>query len=109
MSGLSLTRDIGPREHELAALLAALGPELHHVVGGADRLEVVLDDEHRVAAVAQPKQQLEQPVHVARVQADRRLVEDVERVDELRAERVGEPMRCASPPESVRVARLSER
>ena len=78
-------------EHELAALLAALRPELHHVVGGADRIEVVLDDEHRVAAVAQPEQQLEQPVHVARVQTDRRLVEHVERVDEMRAERVGEP------------------
>ena len=33
-------------------------------------------------------QQSQQPIHVARVQADRRLVEHVERVDELRAERV---------------------
>ena len=90
VSGLSATRDIGPAKTTLAALLAARGPELDHVVGGADRLEVVLDDEHRVAAVAQPQQQREQPVHVARVQPDRRLVEHVQRVDELRAERVGE-------------------
>ena len=91
MSGLSATRDIGPANTSVAALLAALRPELHHVVRGLDRLEVVLDDEHRVAAVAQPEQQREQPVHVARVQPDRRLVEHVERVDEARAERVGEP------------------
>ena len=36
-------------------------------------------------------EQAKQPVHVARVQPDRRLVEHVQRVDELRAERVGEP------------------
>ena len=78
------------REHELAAFLAASGPELDHVIGGANRLRIVLDDEHRVAAVAQAMQQPEQPVHVARMQTDRRLVEHVERVDELRAERVGE-------------------
>ena len=91
MSGLSRDARHRPGEHELPALLAAAGPELHHVVGGADRVEIVLDDEHRVAAVAQPVEQREQAVHVARVQPDRRLVEHVERVDELRAERVREP------------------
>ena len=80
-----------PVEHEVAALLAAPGPELDHVVGGANRFGIVLDDEHGVAAVAQAVQQAEQAVHVARMQPDRRLVEHVERVDELRAERVGEP------------------
>ena len=91
MSGLSATREIGPAEHELSALLAAARPELDHVVGGANRVGVVLDDEHGVAGVAQAMQQAEQPIHVARVQPDRRLVEHVERVDELRAERVREP------------------
>ena len=85
------TRDIGPANTSSPPFSPLCGPELHHVVRRADRLEVVLDDEHRVAAVAQPEEQPEQPVHVARVQADRRLVEHVERVDELRAERVGEP------------------
>ena len=90
MSGLSRDARHRAGEHELAALLAALRPELHHVVGGPDRIEVVLDDEHRVAAVAQAEEQREQAVHVARMQTDRRLVEHVERVDETRAERVGE-------------------
>ena len=83
-------REIGSAEHELPAFLAAAGSELHHVVGGANRVRIVLDDEHRVAGVAQAVQQPKQSVHVARVQADRRLVEHVERVDELRPERVRE-------------------
>src|SRR6185436_2931533 len=48
------------------------------------------DDEHTVPGIAQALQQVEQPVHVARVQSDRRLVEYVERVDELRPQRVRE-------------------
>ncbi len=50
----------------------------------------MLHDEDAVARIPQPLQQLEQPVHVARVQTDGRLVENVQRVDELRAQRIGE-------------------
>jgi hypothetical protein len=77
-------------EHQLAPLLAAPRADLDHVVGHLDRLGVVLDDEHRVAGVAQAAQQAEQPLHVARVQPHARLVEHVERVHEARPERVGE-------------------
>src|SRR6185437_14902980 len=79
------------REHHLAALLAAAGPELHHVVRAPDRLEIMLHYEHRVTAVAQAMQQREQAIDVARMQSDRWLVENVERIDQLGAERVGEP------------------
>jgi hypothetical protein len=93
----------------VAALLAARRPELYHIVGGFHRLGIVLDHDHRVAGVAQAAEQLEQPLHVARVQPDGRLVQHVERVDELGAERVGEadPLRLA--PGQRRVARCSER
>ena len=50
----------------------------------------MLDDEHRVARIAQAPEQAKEAPHVARVEPDRRLVEDVQRVHELRAERVGE-------------------
>ena len=49
-------------------------------------LAVVLDDEHRVAEVAQREQRREQARVVALVQPDRRLVEDVEHADEPRAD-----------------------
>ena len=60
--------------------------EVDDVVGDRDRLGLVLHDEHGVALVAQLQQQVVHPLDVVRVQADRRLVEDVGDVGERRAE-----------------------
>ena len=65
---------------ELAARLAALRPEVDHPVGLLDHVEVVLDHDHRVAAVDEPLQRLEQLLDVREVEPRRRLVEDVERL-----------------------------
>ena len=46
---------------------------------------------HRVAEVAQPDQRVDQAAVVALVQADRRLVEHVQRADEARADLAGQP------------------
>ena len=78
-------------EDHLAAELAGAGPEVDHVVGGADRLLVVLDDDHGVAEIAQARQRREQLAVVALVQADRRLVEHVEHAGEVRADLRGQP------------------
>ena len=75
-----------PSAIDLAAVLARAGPEVDHVVGGAHRLLVVLDDDDGVAEVAQLLERGEQPRVVALVQADRRLVEDVQHADEPRAD-----------------------
>ena len=61
------------------------------MVGRAHRALVVLDDDHRVAEVAQPLERPDQALVVALVQADRRLVEDVEHADERRADLRGQP------------------
>jgi hypothetical protein len=61
------------------------------VVGNSDHVRVVLDDEDRVAARAQVLERRRELVDVARVETDRRLVEDVADADELRAERGREP------------------
>src|SRR5512133_988413 len=45
---------------ELAARLAAFRPEVDHPVGLLDHVEVVLDHDHRVAAVDEALQRLEQ-------------------------------------------------
>ncbi len=50
-------------------------------------LRIVLDDQQRVAVVAQSVHHLDHAAHVARMQADRRLVEHEQRVDQRRAER----------------------
>ena len=83
---------------DAAAVLPRAGAHVDEPVGGAHHLLVVLDHEHRVAEVAQPLERADQPVVVALVEADRRLVEDVEHADELRADlgREAEPLRLAA-------------
>ena len=79
-----------PCGDDLAAVDAGAGADVDHVVGGADRVLVVLDHDHGVAEVAQALQRLQQPGVVALVQADRGLVEHVEHADEARADLRGE-------------------
>ncbi len=69
------------------AALAGAGPEVDDVVGGADDGRVVLDDHDGVPLVAESMQDADEALGVAWVESDRRLVEDVERVHERRAER----------------------
>ena len=66
------------------------GAEVDDVVGVADRVLVVLDDDHRVAEIAQALERFEQAVVVALVEADRRLVEHVEHARQARADLAGE-------------------
>ena len=76
---------------DMAAMDAGARPHIDEPVGGADRLLVVLDDDHRVAEVAQPLQGREQALVVALVQADRRLVEHIEHAGQPGADLRGEP------------------
>ena len=69
----------------------APGPEIDDVIRRADRILVVLDDDHRVADVAQAMQRVEQALVVALVQADRRLVQDVHDAHQSRADLAREP------------------
>ena len=72
-------------------------------VGGLDDVQVVLDDQHRVARVHQALQHLDELADVVDVQAGGRLVQDVEGLARLLAlaARSASFTRCASPPESV--------
>ena len=75
---------------DLAAAVAGAGAEVEQVVGGGDHLAVVLDQDQRVAQVAQVLQRLQQPAVVARVQADGRLVEHVEHAGQAAADLAGQ-------------------
>ena len=90
-------------------MLAGARAHVDQVVGGVHGLLVVLDDEHGVAEVAQALERADELRVVALVQADRRLVEDVEHADERRADLVASRIRWASPPDSVAAARSIER
>ena len=84
-----------PRATICAAVAAGAGAEVEQLVGAGDHLAVVLDDQQRVAQVAELLQRVEQPAVVARVQADRRLVEHVEHAAQAAAD-LGWPGGCAA-------------
>ena len=65
---------------------ARAGADVDEVVRRAHRVLVVLDDDERVAEVAQTFQGGEQLVVVALVQSDGRLVEDIEHAHQARAD-----------------------
>src|SRR5258708_2931629 len=62
-------------------------PQIEIVIGGAHDVRIVFDDQDRVSQVAQVMKNLDEPVRIARVQADRRLIEHVKGPHEARAER----------------------
>ncbi len=70
----------GAGRDDLAPAVATLGAEVYHVVGGADHVQVVLDDDDGVAGVHESVQDGEELLHVGEVQPRRRLVEDVDGV-----------------------------
>jgi hypothetical protein len=60
------------------------------VIAFLDDLGIMLDDDHGVLIGTQAVENFHQPAAVARVQADGRLVEDVKRIDQRRADGGGE-------------------
>ena len=75
---------------EVAAVFAGSGAEIEDVVGLADGVFVVLDDEDGVAEVAQVFERVDQALVVALMQADGRLVEYVEDAAKARTDLRGE-------------------
>ena len=71
---------------DMAAVLAGARADIDDPVGRAHRLFVVLDDDQRVAEIAQALQRVDQAGVVALVQADARLVEDVEHAHQAGAD-----------------------
>ena len=76
----------GAREDHLAPGGAGAGDEVDDVVGDGDRLRLMLHDEHRVALVPQPQQQVVHALHVMGMQTGGGLVKDVGDVGERGAE-----------------------
>src|SRR5580704_770513 len=77
---LRVTRDLfwRARRDDLAALIAALGPQVDEPVGGFDDVEIVLDDDERRAGVEQLAECGEKFGDVVEMEAGGRLVENVE-------------------------------
>ena len=76
--------------NDLAAVDAGAGADVDDMIGGHDRVLVVLDDDHGVADVAQVLERVEQARVVALMQPDRRLVEHVKHARQSGADLRGE-------------------
>ena len=88
-----------PGADDLAAVDSGAGAHVDDMVGVADRVLVMLDDQHGVAEAAEALERFEQAVVVLLVEADRGLVEDVEDAREAGADlRLARRMRWLSPP-----------
>ena len=61
-----------------AAAVAAFGAEVEHPVGGLHDVEIVLDDDDSIAGIDEFMEHFEQFLHILKVQACGRLIEDIE-------------------------------
>src|SRR5262249_7261841 len=86
--GVAVAQYVGQRArgHDLASMAPGPRAEVDDAIRGTNRLLVVLDDEDRVAEVAQLFQRRQQARVVALVQSDRRLIEDIEYADQAAAD-----------------------
>ncbi len=91
--GLGVVHDLLRRalRDDLAAVDAGTRADIDDMIGGEDRVLVMLDDDHCIADVAQVLQRVEQAVVVALMQADGGFVQHVEHAGEARADLRGEP------------------
>ena len=60
--------------------------DIDYVIHHLDHIRIVLDDQHRVAFVAQLLQKLVKAMHVAGMKGDARLVEDLTHLHQAAAE-----------------------
>ena len=77
-------------EDDLTTLAPGMGAEVDDVIGSKHHVLVVLDDDDRVADVAQGFQRADETLIVALVEPDAGLVEDVEHIDQLRTDLRGQ-------------------
>ena len=76
---------------DVPAAAARAGADVDEMIARAHQRFVVLDDDHRVALLLQVAQRGDEPLVVARVQADRRLIEQVQHADQPGADARGQP------------------
>src|ERR1700684_3343962 len=74
-----------------AAVNSCARPYVDEIIRPQHRIAIMLDDQHRVAEVAQSLQRVEQSLIVTLMQPDRRLIENVQHADQARPDLRREP------------------
>jgi hypothetical protein len=73
-----------------AAQASGAGAEIDDVIGALDGFGIVLHHQHGVAEIAQTAERIEQAVVIARMQADGRLVQNIQHAAQLRSDLRGQ-------------------
>ena len=77
--------------HDSPAQMAGTWTDVDEVIAGSHERFIVLDDDDRVSLLLQIAQGGDEPVVVARMKADRRLIEQIEDAHEPGADSGGQP------------------
>ena len=80
-------RLIRTSEEQLPAEFPRSRSKIDDAIRRSNRVLVVFDDEHGVPQVAQRFQDINQPLRVTRMKTDRRLIQHVQRTDQMRTKR----------------------
>jgi hypothetical protein len=72
--------------NQLTAVLAATGADINQIISGANDLFLVLDNEQRIAFVAQVMHYAHEPANVAGMQTNAWFIHDEEGIDQRRTE-----------------------
>ena len=80
-----------PGGDDVAPSFAPFGSQIDQPIGALDHVEVVFDDDHRVASIDQSAEDIEQTANLVKMQAGRRFVKQIQCLagidaGELRAE-----------------------
>jgi hypothetical protein len=102
MSGLRIFRALDvpqcSRRDDFAAVNSRARAKIDNVIGAPHRFVVMLDDHERVSFFAKRFERVEQAQVIARMQTNRRFVENVENAAQIRPElrREPDPLRFAA-------------
>ena len=68
----------GALGHQFPTPVAALGTQVDDPVGDLDDLQVMLDDQDRIAGIHQAMQHFDELVHIRSVESDRGFIEHIQ-------------------------------
>src|SRR5438874_1286366 len=88
--GIARDRFRRTKRYERSAMRSRSRSEIDYEIRAANRLFVVLDDQHCVTKIAQRGQSVQQAPVVARMQANRRFIENVKHTAQLRSDLGGQ-------------------
>ncbi len=74
-------------KQQLAAKFARTGAQIDNAIRSLDGVGIVFDDQYCVPQIAKRFKNIDEPLRIARMQADGRFIEHIERADKMRTER----------------------